>query len=173
MANYIYRNGELFHHGVKGMRWGVRRYQQKDGTLTPAGKKRYDRDIRENNAKKKDNRIVIDGPDAKRWVKEDTKRAKDIVDSSQDMVRELKKANDSIGPKAKRQKMDLSKMSDQEMRSQINRAVLEKQYNDMFAPQKTSRGREYAARTLETAGTVLAIGSSALGIALAIKELRG
>lgn len=33
---------ELYHHGVKGMRWGVRRYQNKDGSLTPAGKKRYD-----------------------------------------------------------------------------------------------------------------------------------
>lgn len=32
---------ELSHHGVKGMHWGVRRYQNKDGSLTPAGKKRY------------------------------------------------------------------------------------------------------------------------------------
>lgn len=32
---------ELRHHGVKGMRWGVRRFQNKDGSLTPAGKKRY------------------------------------------------------------------------------------------------------------------------------------
>lgn len=31
----------LYHHGVKGMRWGVRRYQNKDGTLTEEGKKRY------------------------------------------------------------------------------------------------------------------------------------
>ncbi len=31
----------LMHHGVKGMRWGIRRYQNKDGSLTPAGKKRY------------------------------------------------------------------------------------------------------------------------------------
>lgn len=30
----------LQHHGVKGMRWGVRRYQNKDGTLTAAGKRR-------------------------------------------------------------------------------------------------------------------------------------
>lgn len=31
---------ELYHHGVKGQRWGVRRYQNKDGSLTYAGKKR-------------------------------------------------------------------------------------------------------------------------------------
>lgn len=31
---------ELYHHGIKGQRWGIRRYQNKDGSLTPAGKKR-------------------------------------------------------------------------------------------------------------------------------------
>ena len=30
----------LYHHGVKGMKWGIRRYQNKDGSLTPAGKQR-------------------------------------------------------------------------------------------------------------------------------------
>ena len=64
-------------------------------------------------------------------------------------------------------------MSDKELRDQINRAFLEKQYNDMFAPQKTSKGREYASQVLETAGSALTITSSALGVALAIKELRG
>ena len=33
-------NKELYHHGTKGMRWGFRRYQNKDGSLTPVGKKR-------------------------------------------------------------------------------------------------------------------------------------
>lgn len=36
---------ELYHYGVKGMKWGVRRYQNKDGTLTAAGKAKFGNDI--------------------------------------------------------------------------------------------------------------------------------
>lgn len=34
---------ELYHHGIKGQRWGVRRFQNDNGTLTEAGVKRYGR----------------------------------------------------------------------------------------------------------------------------------
>lgn len=36
----VYRN-ELYHHGIKGMKWGVRRFQNKNGSLTASGRKRY------------------------------------------------------------------------------------------------------------------------------------
>ncbi len=165
---------ELYHHGIKGQRWGVRRYQNADGSLTAAGQKRYDRDVRENNAKKKENRAIIDGPDPKRWVTEDLDRSKQVVDAHSDLVKELKKLEQSTTPKSPPKELDLSEMSDKDLRDQINRKVLEQQYNKLFAdtsPAQVSKGRMILQETLDVAGTVLTMAGSALSIALAIKKL--
>ena len=63
-ANYILTSDgsfisdeELYHYGTKGMRWGIRRYQNPDGSLTPAGRKRLEKaDIKW--AKKKTDKIT-------------------------------------------------------------------------------------------------------------------
>ena len=49
-------NDELYHHGIKGQKWGVRRYQNSDGTLTPEGKKRQAKELNKLN---KVGRLVI------------------------------------------------------------------------------------------------------------------
>lgn len=183
---YVIVHGELYHYNIKGAKWGVRRYQNKDGSLTEAGKRRYARDAREKGFKdqdesgtyykkvgKKGGRTETLDADADRYVKEDRERSKRVLDESAGMTNKLKGAVDSSIRNNKAKPMDLSNMTDKEMRDQINRAILERQYNDMFAPRKSTKGREVASRILEVAGSVLAIGSSALGIALAIKELKG
>lgn len=161
-------NKSLYHAGVKGMKWGVRRYQNKDGSLTPAGRKRYERDLSTLSNNKKKNYTV----NADKWVKEDLERTKGLTEASSRLTSDLKKVTDSSIRSTPKVKMDLSKMTDQQMRTEINRALLERQYNDMFAPQKSTKGREYASQILETAGSVLAVTGSALGIALSIKALK-
>ena len=69
-------------------------------------------------------------------------------------------------------KTDLSKMTDDELRAKVNRMNLEQQY-DRLSSSETSRGRSYVDDTLSIAGSALAITSSALGIALAMKQLMG
>lgn len=184
MRNYNHSN-ELYHHGVKGMKWGIRRYQNSDGSLTAAGQKRYARDAREKEftkydsstgtyykTSKKNGRSDLKA-DPNRYVKEDLSRTKKLADETSNLTRNLKTANDQAIKNKPKKRMDLSKISDKELRDQINRELLERQYNDVFNPPTVSKGREYAGKVLETAGTVLGITSSALGIALAIKELKG
>ncbi len=166
----------LAHYGVKGQKWGIRRYQNKDGSLTSKGQARYDRDKRENAAKKKENRIDLSEPDPKRWVREDLERSKKTVDATDTLVKEMKKIEQATATKPIPKRMDLSQMSDKEMRERINRELLERQYNQLFAETTSvqiSKGREALRTTLEVAGSVLAIAGSSLSLALAIKELKG
>ena len=166
-------NNELMHYGRKGMKWGQHIYTDENGNLNERGQKRYERDVRENKAKKKDNRIVIDGPDPDRWVKEDMTRAKKTVDATKNLNRELQNVERNTRVNT-RKNVDLSTMTDQELQAYINRATLEKRYMDLKSyeeAQNVSRGRQVVDNILEYSNVALGLTSSALAIALAIHEL--
>lgn len=57
VAGMVYGN-DLYHWGIRGQKWGIRRYQNPDGTLTPEGKERYKREL--NNMASKDAQRVSD-----------------------------------------------------------------------------------------------------------------
>lgn len=178
-------NNELQHHGTKGMKWGRRRYQNPDGSLTAAGRKRYARDAREKEydkydestskyykESKKNGRSDL-SVDADRYVREDLDRSKKVATEAADFTRKAQNLNRATANMKPKTRMDLSNMSDKELRDKINRELLERQYNDVFSPEKESRGREYVNNALEVAGSVLGVTGSALGVALSIKMLLG
>lgn len=197
---------ELSHAGVKGMRWGVRRYQNADGSLTEAGKKRYSsakRDVMDKARSDAYDKAVKthlvknpgDAAGAKAAGRQASKAAtattkvdqdkllKDMVkkdlDSTNTILRETSNATGTASrairnSRVKVKRMDLSHMTDKEMRERIAREQLETQYDGMFNAKRhrVENGRQTVAGILDGLGTATTLTASSLAIALAIKQLR-
>lgn len=100
-------------------------------------------------------------------------RVKAYVDGSANIAKEAKNIHTSVSNiKAVKKIPSSESMTDAQLKERVSRMNLEQQYANLTANQ-TSKGREYVHSTLEVAGSALAITSSALGIALAIKQLKG
>ena len=150
-------NAELFHTGVKGMKWGVRRYQNKDGSLTPLGKKRYAKELAKLEAEKK--RVRQQEQTAKKLKKLDDMR-KDL-----DERKKALKPDDAPEPakqqkaQAAPQKRKLSELSNEEIQSKIDRMNLENKYKtlaqeriDAVSNKEVSKGRKIVDEILIEAG---------------------
>ena len=152
----------LIHYGVKGQKWGVRRYQNEDGTLTEEGKKRYGVSSEEKISKEN----IANDKDYKNSV-EMLKQGKNITSDLSVIARDPKKGSKRFNPKETKFEIpdSYSKLSDDELRKVVNRMQLERQYGDLSGDTKYYlTGREKTREYLQTIGAVLGIGVSALTI---------
>ncbi len=159
MEDHLY----LAHHGIKGMKWGVRRFRNEDGTLTDEGRRRYyDKDGNLTPEAQKLNRDVANAQKAISSSREVVSNAKRVVDSS------VKYENRYERKPLTQEELD--SMSNAELEYLINRIGLERKYSqitsDDTAQDRVRRGLDYADAVLSVAG-------SALGVAVAIKMLQG
>lgn len=118
----------LAHEGILGMKWGVRRYQNPDGTLTEAGRLRYSRQM----------------------TKKRKAAAKKAAQTKKKAAEAKRTANETSKPR------DVSSMSDQEIRDFLNRRDLEKRYLDAIAPKTIERGESATKRFMTKFGSSLA-----------------
>lgn len=129
---------ELIHWGTKGMRWGIRRYQNKDGTLTPAGRKRYQKELAKLKEKEK---IIKNQQKSQAKFDELDRKRKQLDDLKKRKVSSTTKKSEGA-PKRK----SIMDMSDEELQAFINRTNLEKQYKEALAYQNKatiSRGQKF------------------------------
>lgn len=154
MSDYV-----IMHHGIKGMKWGVRRYQNKDGTLTAAGKKRYNKEVE----KLKNERKTLNNQ----------KRTQAKLDKLDEMRKENNRLRDEVNSKKKgsssgdsNQRSNESQSSQSRTRSiqeetqdlrtrndylaeQKRQIELQRDLKNLTQPQQVSKGRKITEKVID------------------------
>lgn len=164
-SNQILNDDELQHWGIRGMKWGIRRYQNKDGSLTAAGKKKYKAEmekVKKDEADLKRRQATKAKLDKLMARKAAVKKGNDDLDEA-----EGKKIKEKIKKGNKDGKKDMKDMTDEELNAHINRLRLEQQYkqlnpdpapkkswlvNDVMKPAVINSGKKFLEKWLDKAG---------------------
>lgn len=162
---------ELYHYGIPKMRWGVRRWQNEDGTWTAEGLAR--RRAMEGASKYYD--------DQNKAYNYQTGHINSIVNESQNVTRTVARYADRKSEQEQKQLRQLQEeyfdealanMNDDDIRKAISRLQLEKQYKDL-SMRDIDTGRVAVREILNDVGTALALVGSVTAIGLHVKTLIG
>ena len=144
------RSNDLQHHGIKGMKWGRRRFQNDDGTLTPLGRFRYGK-----------------------ATTKDYEELHGKVEKAGGLVKAAQKYQSDKDHKDYEEKIktDLKNMTDDELRQVVNRLNMEERYTQVMRSREVEIGKSATSDWLEKAGSAIAVTSSILGMAVTMKQM--
>lgn len=166
-------NEELRHFGILGMKWGVRRYQDANGHLTAEGRRRLgNMNAADVNRLNSDQDRVRSHAHAQAAA--DARNLGTGIQAASTATRSAANIrSQSKNRKRNREmnKIDLSSMSDAELRDAVNRLNLERSYKSL-ATEHITTGADYLSDILSISGDVLAIGGSIATIAYAIHQIK-
>ena len=136
---------ELYHHGVLGMRWGVRRNNSSGSSGEPSRLRRFARNTNVNDVSSMINNSKTINNETSRIVKNKT---------------------------ISKHKKTAEQMTNKELQDAITRMNLEKQFSTLSA-ERTTAGKISAMDVLDTVGTVLTIAGAAAGLYGTVKSVAG
>lgn len=160
---------EIKHHGIKGQKWGVRRYQNEDGSLTAKGKQRYG--TKENFEKQYPEDVKRNVKAAKKTVGVAEKAA-----TAKQQKRERAKEEKKREIKADREKQireEAYKMSDKELRDVVNRLNMEERYTQVMRDREVIEvGKSKTEKFMDFTVTALTLASTGLSIYATLKGIK-
>lgn len=164
-------SSELQHWGIKGQKWGVRRYQNSDGSLTPAGIKRYRDEAGDIERRLNTNKREMTVDDYQNAIKK-TKTVGENIDSIRKFNNDTNKSKDP--DMERRIRKSTERMSDKELQQRVQRLNMEDNYTRMMMHREhLQQGEDYVNKMLDVSATVVRGATTALTIAMLVKQLKG